>query len=459
MRQLKKSELMQRIDDAYVFGKDDFVMVDEFAFNGSGFITARFKVFKDGSQELITTTESNIKERKLELGIDLKNNVKIEYRNNVISIYSESITMDLKPGLSIKTTRSTCGDFIYNENMGLTPIIGQVIYAKSMIAPIVRICKSEKFMLDDVLSIPFVNVGPSYISKIPNLIYNSLELPMKVSVEEVKTSETIYPVMSVKERAEAIFLASSLGKEKVTYDENGIVTKYTNHMNNIKMTNVIFPNGYEKKIFYMGYLVEYHSSTMENDINTEIHYDIISGCIKTIDNGETKETMPHSEFMLGFKVPIRKVEVVENNVRLKRIYLKTETNLILALALSEDNIIKEITFSSDKKYNEFYESAIYFSCKSGGMFSLTKGFNYSLSSKSGIYASGICQNPYINPEDKKLRFIEYNDVDVHFKTDDNGKVIFYESKLLDDGEFIYIRNMFGIPELRYRKIDGEYMEV
>lgn len=464
MKQLKKSELLKRVDDAYIFGDEKYITVDEFCFNGKDSIVATFRVFKGGLVELIKSDilDASRAKNQLEFNIDnFKSTVRINYIKNVFSIYSEKISTEYSNSTSTKITRSVCGDLVYDCNMD-NPILGQVIYTNSFIAPVVRICKAEKFKLDDILSFPIINLSQFYTSKIKNLLFNSLILPMKVQTEEIKTSESIYPIMSVEDRVNAVFVNSSLSREKVVYDEDGMVIKYTNPMNRIKMTREKNNTGFIRKVYFEDHLLVYDSFSKVNNIVTEIHYDIIKGCIKYTDNGETRDMVPFPEFLDNIKVPKKKVE---NNLSARRETIsffndKDELFGMVTVRFDDENSIAELyLFSKEKNTEGVPVPIISTSYEGGGMFKMDNYYRLNVYSESGIRTSSICFDNKLNLETKRINIKEYKDNDIHLNIDENGMVEQYGSNLLDNGDLIYVRDIFGIPELYYRKVKGEYQKV
>lgn len=464
MKQLKKSELLKRVDDAYIFGDEKYITVDEFCFNGKESIVATFRVFKGGLVELIKSDiiDTTHTRNQLEFNIDnFKSTVRINYIKNVFSIYSEKINTEYSNSLSTKITRSVCGDFIYDCNMD-NPILGQVIYTNSFITPVIRICKAEKFKLDDILTFPTINLSRFYTDKIKDLLFNSFNLPMKIQTEEVKISEAIYPIMNVEDRVNAVFVNSSLSREKVIYDEDGIVIKYTNPMNRIKMTREKNNTGFIRKVYFEDYLLVYDSVSKVNNITTEIHYDIIKGAIKYIDNGERRETIPFPEFLEDKKVPKKKVE---NNLSNKResISFFNDKNELIGLSVvrfdNENSIVDFYLLSKEKNNEGDPVPAISVSYEGGGMFKMDNFYYLNMNSISGIQVSSICFDNKLNLETKRINIKEYKDNDIHLNINENGMVEQYGSNLLDSGDLIYVRDMFGIPELYYRKVNNEYQRV
>jgi hypothetical protein len=466
MKQLKKSELMKRVDDTYIFGEDSSIIVDEFIFDGNKYITGRYRVYKGGMVELLDSdlVEASKNRNRLELTFDdFKSTVQINYINKVVSVYSKKVVVEVSESSSKTTDISVSGDFVYNDDITINPIIGQVIYTNTFIAPVVRICKSERTTLDDILSIQIINLSQAYTSKMKDLLFNSFIIPMKIRTEETKITESIYPVMPVENRVNAVFVASSLPKEKVTYNDNGEVIKYSNPMNRIKMTKINTDKGFVKKVFFRDYLFVYDSVSTENNVTTTIHYDIINGCTKCVDTGEEQKTYPCSDlgFLNGTKIPKKTIFSEDTNGMINKVdffTICTEKDELLAkgTSKSKNNSIMELRLYSDEKFEDGQHKNI-LQIRFDGSTMFKVDYRLNLESESGIQVSTVCFDTVNNFN--RLSFKEYKDNDIHFKADENGNIVSYQSNLLDDGEFIYTRDMFGIPELYAKKVNGVYQRV
>ena len=96
----------------------------------------------------------------------------------------------------------------------------------------------------------------------------------------------------------------------------------------------------------------------------------------------------------------------------------------------------------------------------GTMFKIDNFYRLNMSSASGIQFSCICFDNKLDLETKRINIKEYKDNDIHFDVvEEGGTINRFGSNLLDDGDLIYVRDIFGIPELYYRKINGEYQKV